>query len=569
MLRYKSDFLRHYHGCRRWAEAVGAEVSIDFRSLDLHVRTASGPLRLQAQFVGRKPQVGMYYTPQINPDIVGFVGWLPYFNRTWSLASSKLEFKAHAAAHGVPTPTWGADPSAMTTPFIVKKAQSSFGHGIRGPYRAGDAAAVNALEPGEYCEALVLGKILRAWYWNERLAVLECFEMPKLEGDGKADIATLLRRCLGRDDRPPEDLDRVLAVQGLTQDTVLAPGQKCYADYRYVSPLNPTIWANFNVRTELEGTPIHDTMSDAGQIFWRGIPPEIRADTAFVLDAVADENDNVYLLEMNSNAQGHPDFYETMLPSLQETTPVIAQEVPPPAPGTPPRSEPIGPAVISSRTADGPIAAVTRIATEADRDAVNTLRRMAYAQQLGFSMNTTSALDWNEDDDVGAVIVVCDRGGRPISSMRLTALGDQEATERFFQYSMDGAPQAYPTLAMSRSSTLPEFGTNGLQGLIRHAYLSAIPGCGLRTVSAIVYDSAPRVNSMRNVGFVLTRCKRHWDSEAQVHAEALVATLDEALFESARAANMQAFGDVIGQCEFDVDGIRSAVARIARRVQEG
>jgi hypothetical protein len=213
------------------------------------------------------------------------------------------------------------------------------------------------------------------------------------------------------------------------------------------------------------------------------------------------------------------------------------------------------------------IITVTRIATSDDHDAVSTLRREAYSKTYGFAMRAASSVDWNDDDEAGAVIVVCDRNDRLISSMRLTALTDQVVAEAFLHYSLKNAHQEYPTAAMSRASTLPEYGSHGLQGLIRHAYLTALPGSGLRSVCAIVFDSAPRVNSLRSIGFELTHCSQYWDTEADIHGEALVATLGMSKFEFAKNLNFKACTDIIEHCQFEFDGIRDIVHKLARDAQ--
>lgn len=338
-IRFKTDFLRHAQAVGQWAQRRGATASIDAQTLGCELTRHDTRLTLRPQFNARRDGA-LYYTPCFDASALAFCGWLPYFNRRWPAAIDKREFKRTARELGLATPADGAAAACNTSEAatsagpvsitcagsgtvpattlgsaplsarLVKPARSSFGHGIRGPYLAHESVT----PPAEhFIEAFVLGQIVRAWFWNDHLTVLECFPMPFVTGDGRSTIRSLLREALGPEQAPIDRLDALLALQSLSAASVLEPGGRAVVDFRYVSPLNPTVCQNANRAAELHDSALGRQIWRAGQRLWQAIPAEVRQGTGFVVDAVADATNQLWLLEMNCNAQMHPDCYAVML----------------------------------------------------------------------------------------------------------------------------------------------------------------------------------------------------------------------------------------------------------------
>ena len=98
-----------------------------------------------------------------------------------------------------------------------------------------------------------------------------------------------------------------------------ACGRQVTADYRYVSPLNPTLYANHNVLRDAAESPLAHAFAEAGRRLWPRIPGAIGPagkQAAFVLDAIVGDDGLPWFLEINSNAQGHPDLYAPMLDAV-------------------------------------------------------------------------------------------------------------------------------------------------------------------------------------------------------------------------------------------------------------
>ena len=308
-LRFKTNLLEHIKAVGLWAQARAVQASVDASSLALRLRQGDRALTLHPQFVGKRDGHQLVYFDAADQFAVGFVGWLPYKPQAWDISLSKLAFKAAARELDISTPAHWLQADAVSAPFLVKRERGAFGDGMRGPFRASEAAAL-ALADGDYCEEFKWGRIARAWYWSGRLAVLELFEMPQIHGDGQSCCEALLLRASAE---APEDSAPLLALQGLALDDVPAAGQAFVCDYRYVSPFNPTLYANSNRLPRLAGSALAQRFADAGQRLWPRIPGPPGRQVGFVLDAIVDAQDQPWFLEVNSNAQGHPDLYAAML----------------------------------------------------------------------------------------------------------------------------------------------------------------------------------------------------------------------------------------------------------------
>lgn len=320
-LRFKTNLLEHARAISLWARAHGAQAFVDLLDLRLGVQRGRRGADFCPQYVGHRANGSLGYFPKLGPHCIGFVGWLPYPRQQWRpLSTSKLAFKALAGSLGLRTPEHWRDAAAAEAPFIAKADRSSFGYGIRGPYlpAAGRDGTVR-LRAGEFAEAFKTGRIARAWYWAGRLAVLEAYPMPRVTGNGRDSFMRLLAAGLGAGQPLPAGVAEVARVQGFEPASVVPAGRSLIADFRYVSPLNPTVYANHNLLAATagdEGRRIAEPFVAAGRALWPHIPGASDRPMAYVLDAIVDDRDTAWFLEINSNAQLHPDLYPVMLQGL-------------------------------------------------------------------------------------------------------------------------------------------------------------------------------------------------------------------------------------------------------------
>jgi hypothetical protein len=319
MIPFKRNFLQHAHAVGAWMQAHGATGGLDVPTLQMQISLKSKTLRFYPQFTADVVDGSIAFFPKLVDTSNGFVGWYPYESKVWPAAQDKLLFKQLAAQLQMRVPAWTQNIDEVKGAFLIKAARSSLGRGLRGPFRKseGYALPVNIrLNEGEYAEQFILGKLLKAWFWNDQLAVCELSPMPYVRGDSQQSVEQLLKRQLGPNDPIPEPLDQLLAWQQLSRASVLADQQIAVVDYRYMASLSPALTRDHNVRPQIKGTGLEAQLLQVGKWLWADMPADQRQDTVYTVDAVVDDEGRVWCLEMNCNSVLHPALYEQMLDGL-------------------------------------------------------------------------------------------------------------------------------------------------------------------------------------------------------------------------------------------------------------
>jgi hypothetical protein len=307
---FKRNYLQHALAVRHWMcrhRAVGA---IDPLSHVLQIRCEGRARRFHPHFVLEQRGGEIEFTPQPTTNVNGFESWLPYFNKSWPVGQDKLAFKEFATRSGIRTPHWATDPAQSQGAFVIKRRFSSPGRDTRGPFE--DSSGVT-LSAGEFCERFVVGQLLRAWFWNQEVAVVELADMPTVRGDGERTLRQLINSKAASTELKLSDLVPLAAMQGLSLDGIVPARRTALADYRHASALNPANLADHNVRRRLVGSELESQLLHAGGLCWAAIPEGFRQGTAFSLDGIVDPEGTIWFLNANCNPALHPAFYESML----------------------------------------------------------------------------------------------------------------------------------------------------------------------------------------------------------------------------------------------------------------
>ena len=316
---YKANLIHHTRAIQQCLPRFGVEAKADLATLAIEVRGRNRYYLLYPLYVARQGSRVMY-TRHLVDQVRGFGGWLPYQGKRWPAGTGKFAFKDFCAKHGLRTPQMWRTPAPGMRDFLAKHELSSFSQALHGPFRSHDAgAAAQAIAADKgYYEAFVRGRILKAFYWEDRLAAVEMLDMPSVAGDGRSTLKELISRRV-RAAMPPEEwkaFEEVAAYQDLSLDSILPKGRTVLADYRYGSPLHRMWFENENELSRLEGSPLLPQLAEIGRTLWQSIPEDIRPATLYTVDAAVDDKDQAWLLEMNSNPICHPDVYPMMFETL-------------------------------------------------------------------------------------------------------------------------------------------------------------------------------------------------------------------------------------------------------------
>lgn len=320
---YQHVFLNHLKLIQDWLQGHDATATVLLPNAVLRVQSGARVVDFQPQYIvrGQDKKVTMWF--ELNEQTTGFAGWLPYFNKRWPEATNKLLFKAFAKKHGLRTPQYFQTPGSYEN-VIIKRDRSSFAEGMRGPFRrSGADVPLSELGDGEYYEQFVLGRNLKAWFWNGKPVCAELSAMASICGNGQHSVRELLASAERFTRRFVDEhmLECMVAYQGFKMDDVLAEGQQVYVDYRHGTPLNKVDLKNNDILARMDAA-LRDQLEHAGRILEQAIPVAIRPNTAFSLDGIVDEQNQVWLLEMNCNPGLHPAAYPAILDSVLHGPPL-------------------------------------------------------------------------------------------------------------------------------------------------------------------------------------------------------------------------------------------------------
>jgi hypothetical protein len=320
----KNNFLDHIKLLRKAVAENGAELIIAGDSMAALVRRENVFMELRPQFIATIDGARQYVDTLID-EAWQFVGWLPYRNKRWPIASDKLTFKRYALGAGLRVPELSTDPAGTVADVVVKRASSSFGEQVKGPFRAGLDCPLNIAE-GEYYERFVQGRLLKLWFWNATPVCAELDVMPLVVGDGLLSLRDLILRrarlnaALGKSqtDALLSRSEAVLKYFGTDLSAVLPYGQRQIVEFRYGSVL---MLRQDRRIVDFTSVPSGDaawtsSVARVGQVLYDGIPQMTRSPTLFTVDAVVDDKNELWLLEMNSNPTVHPLAYSPMLKDL-------------------------------------------------------------------------------------------------------------------------------------------------------------------------------------------------------------------------------------------------------------
>lgn len=126
---FKIVLINHFKRMQQAVQSQHARCTLNLDNFHLTLEKDGFFIDLQPQFF-IKTDKGLNFTPTFGPDVINFVGWLPYFNKRWPLGYDKLAFKQFASSHGHRTPAVWQTVDAPIKDVLKKTARSSIGRGI-------------------------------------------------------------------------------------------------------------------------------------------------------------------------------------------------------------------------------------------------------------------------------------------------------------------------------------------------------------------------------------------------------------------------------------------------------
>jgi hypothetical protein len=260
-----------------------------------------------------------YYYPNVSQDTARFIGWRPYSMKTWKKAADKVAFKRFLKKNSIATPTFytNRNDNIEINDVIIKLEESSFGKGIKGPFKSTKDVKLN-IKGREFFEQYIDGEIVKIWFWEHKPIAVEALPHLCIYGNGHSTIHELIVAHAQSINRKVNTgyFEEFIAYNGETLQSVLENGKKFPIDFRYKSLL-PT-----SHQTKDMYVRDHPVLSKSkeliniGKAVEKDVPYSLKKCFAYVVDAVIDSNQKVWILELNCNPHIHPYIYDAMITSL-------------------------------------------------------------------------------------------------------------------------------------------------------------------------------------------------------------------------------------------------------------
>lgn len=256
------------------------------------------------------------YIDEFDSDALLFAGWRPYKSFALDVFTNSLRFKDFLINNGIATPEYSNDPEAEMFDVLVKPIQSTFGMGIRGPFKQSQQVELDRHH--EYYEKFILGSIVKIWCWNRNPVCFELQPMPQICGDGIKTIDQIIRQRVFIRGTTINycDLNQVLSYFGRDKNDVIKKNTFQMVDFRYGSPLARRNAINEVTASAQDFPEVQRQIAAIVPAVWQLVQSQYHGDLVFTIDAILDEAHKLWVLEANINPMVHPLVYPIMIDDM-------------------------------------------------------------------------------------------------------------------------------------------------------------------------------------------------------------------------------------------------------------
>lgn len=270
-----------------------------------------------------------------------FAGWRPYTPISIDLLGDKLALKKRLLVEGCLAPHYSETLDTELTGFIIKPRSSSFSQNIFGPFSSKEEL-VFELEKNYFIEQFIPGEIVKIWYLNAQPSCIELADMPAIVGDGNKSIRALVIELLNQQINPqaalfksslinrqeqPKEIDQttfimlaklkqMLAFQGCHLDAVPLRNQRLLLDFRYMHVFPRGNAAYCLAHCERDFSALDTQLQKIGHTIQTILNEAHCPFLIYTVDAILDNNGQLWVLETNTNPMMHPFVYEDLVRHL-------------------------------------------------------------------------------------------------------------------------------------------------------------------------------------------------------------------------------------------------------------
>lgn len=150
-------------------------------------------------------------------------------------------------------------------------------------------------------------------------------------------------------------------------------------------------------------------------------------------------------------------------------------------------------------------------------DAIEKLRKEAYERAPEFQIANKNAWAWTDADAKGHVLAAWDREGNLLSTMRGIYAHNRSEAEEAIECTMPLAASWFPTIILEKAATDARRANKGLNALLRFVFIEAALQHKLGSVTGAVFEGAPRIKTLVELGYQISPVERMWDPNFNDH----------------------------------------------------
>ena len=166
-----------------------------------------------------------------------------------------------------------------------------------------------------------------------------------------------------------------------------------------------------------------------------------------------------------------------------------------------------------------------RRATRDDAAEIASLRLSEYSGAREFTLVEPTLLLWNGSDDRDVVLAAWDEFGKAISTMRGGIARNRREAEGRLQLKLPDE-YVFPALILDRGATKKEYRGKGLNSALRYLFFLSILDLPVHSVLGAVYDKAPRVETMKSLGYTSSIPSKNFQAHVRGNVPLIVTHLE-------------------------------------------
>lgn len=172
-----------------------------------------------------------------------------------------------------------------------------------------------------------------------------------------------------------------------------------------------------------------------------------------------------------------------------------------------------------------------RQADRKDQEQIEALRIREFDRSAQFTLLKPEKLRWNCCDESAIVLAAWD-GPCAVSTMRAVVVNNSAEAENCVQCTVSG-DTPFPAFIFNNAATHYEYRGIGLNQLMRFYFLKIALRIGIQALLSPMYEGAPRIRFMEELGYTFTIPALSWQSKLNPRATRILATLKRGMMRHA------------------------------------